>query len=237
MASKFEKSFGARLRKFEDAVQYVQNWPGYAPDRPEISIDSLKELVTTIKQANEQETGTQAQYTAAVAARSELFNKGGSSVEKLLAPLKAAVTFKYGRQSSQAESVAAIIRSYRSSELIKLPPDPANPDKQKTISQSQRSYGSRTQFFSDIITTLDSYADFTSTNPELKITALQQKLQQLTSANDNVAVQLQKIAGTRQDRVKQYQQMATTAALLKDYASSQYGNRSPRYKSLTALGI
>jgi hypothetical protein len=39
------------------------------------------------------------------------------------------------------------------------------------------------------------------------------------------------------DRVKQYQQMVTVAALLKDYASSQYGNKSQEYKSLTAPGI
>jgi len=79
--------------------------------------------------------------------------------------------------------------------------------------------------------------DYTSSNPNLTVAALQQKLQELTTANDAVANNLTRIAQSRRDRQQQYQQMAAIAAMLKDYASSQYGNRSPQYKSLTALGI
>lgn len=237
MASKFETSFGARLRKFQDAVQYIQQWPVYAPEREEISIANLTALIQNIQKANEKETQMQVQHSAAVATRSGLFNDGPYSVEKLLAPLKAAVTLKYGRLSSQAAEVAAIIRSYRTTQLIKLPADPADPEKQKTISQSQRSYGSRTQFFADIVTTLGGFNGYSSSNPELTVNSLQQKLQAINTANDSVAASLQKVAAMRQDRLQQYQQMATCATLMKDYAASQYGNRSPQYKSLTALGL
>lgn len=237
MASKFETSFGARLRKFEDAIQYIQNWPVYTPSRPEIAIAELQALVQSIKNANNKETDIQLHYQEAVAVRTALFSKGAQSLEKLMSSIRFNVNFLYGRQSPQAESIGSIIRRFRSSRLIKLPADPANPDAEKTISQSQRSYGSRTQFFADIVTTLKSSPNYSSDNAALTLAALEQKLADLTTASNNVASQLQKIASIRKERLIQYEQMAKAARLIKDYAAAQYGNRSTEYRSVMALGL
>jgi len=100
MASKFETSFGARLRKFEDAIQYIQNWPLYTPTRPEISIATLQALVQSMKDANSKETNIQLYYQEAVAARTAPFSKGPQSLEKLLSSIRSNVNFLYGRQSA-----------------------------------------------------------------------------------------------------------------------------------------
>ena len=237
MASKFETSFGARLRKFEDAIAFIQNWQDYTPDRPEIELANLTAFIAAIKTANTSETETEATYKAAVANRSELFNKNPRSVEKLITPIKAAVSYKFGRNSENTKNVAGIIRSFRASKLIKLPADPANPDKKNSVSQSQRSYGSRTQFFADMVDTISTYPGYTSSNPLLTLDALQQKKQELTTANDAVASNLEKISASRLSRIQAYDKMKALADTLKDYAIAHYGNSSREYKSLTGLGI
>src|SRR5882757_2808114 len=150
MASKSEKSFGARLRKFQDAVEYARLWVGYAPPRPEETIKELDKLVKDIIGANNSETSKQVQYGNAVAARQTLFTKNDGSIDKLLVRIRGAVEAQYGKTSSEANQVVRIILTMRKSKLIKLPADPANPEVAKVVSQSEKSYGSRTQYFSDI---------------------------------------------------------------------------------------
>jgi hypothetical protein len=237
MASKFETSFGARLRKFEDAIQFISNWPGYNPARPEIQLTVLQQMVQNIKQANEQQTQAELQYQTAVAARSQLFNKGPKSVEKLMAPIKANVNFLFGRDSGEAQNIGGIIRAFRSSALIKLPGDPASAEAQKTVSQSQRSYGSRTKFFADIVATLVAMGNYNSSNPDVDLPALQQKLTTLTTVNDAVATQIQRMATYRTSRQQVYDQMTLALQLIKDYAASKYGNRSAEYKSIMSLKV
>jgi hypothetical protein len=237
MASQSEKSFGARLRKFQDAVQYAQNWEGYNPPRPQESIAELTQLVEKVITENQNETTSFAGYSEAVLTRKYLFTTRPGSIDKILVNIRGAVVAQYGKRTPQEKAIAALITTMRKTGIIKPPADPANPDAAKGVSQSEQSFGSKTQYFSDIVTTIATMADYTTSNPDLALSALQARVQQLHNANNAVADHLQLLRNSRTLRTANYNDLADRMTRMKAYTKSQYGIRSAEYKALMSLGI
>ncbi len=69
MASTTESSFGAKLRRAQDLLTFIQGFSGYAPPRVQESATGFGTLVTTIIASNTSEATTQQQYKAVVDAR------------------------------------------------------------------------------------------------------------------------------------------------------------------------
>jgi hypothetical protein len=237
MSSTSEKSFGARLRKFQDAIQFANTWQGFSPPRPEESLIELSKLIDLLIKGNSNEAATELEYSNAITVRQNLFIRKPESIDKLLVPIRGAVEAQFGKQHGTVKNIVGIITKMRNSKLVKLPKDAANPDAKDAISQSEKSYGSKTQYFSDIVTAIESTQDYTSSNPRLTVAALQDKVNELHTANDLVATNLQKIRTIRSVRDVNYSDLAERMTRLKAYAKSQYGIKSAEYKSLTALGI
>lgn len=237
MASKFETSYGARLRKLQDVIAYAKTWQGFQPPRTEESVPELENLVATALNANTQETAIQQEYSQAVQVRQDHFTKVEGSFLKLLTPLRAAVDAQYGRQSDQSARIAPVIKKLRASKLIKLPADPASGKKEQTISQSERSYGSIIQYFTDMVTIMDGFGNYTHSNSVLTVQALKQKITDAHAANDAVAQQLQQLKTSRNTRSEIFKDLADRLKRVKYYVKSQYGTKSPQYNSLVELGV
>ena len=236
MSSKAETSFGARLRKLQDATEYIKTWAGYAPPRLQETLPQLEAFIQTIKSSNDAETDRQARYSRQVSLRQQLFT-GEGGVKKLLTQIRGAVDAQYGRTSHEAQQVGAIIKVMRKSKLVKLPADPANPGVEKTVSQSEKSYGSQTQYFSDLVTTLAGFGDYASTTKAITLLALQALLVKLTEANNAVATQLQQMSSQRKDRRALYLELNDRMKRMKAYTRSQYGTKSAEYLALRGLKI
>lgn len=237
MASKQENSFGARLRALENATEILSLWPDYAPAAADIKIPNLKAFIASVVIANQTETVSQALYKKQVAKRQALYSGKSNSLTSHLSQIRGAVSELYGRRSAELQSVASIISILRETRLIVLPKDPANPDLEKTVSQSQQSFGSRAQYFDDLVTTLSTFNGYTSAKPETQLGPLQLMIQQIREANNEVAACIGSLQSTRSSRTGLYNQMVALGERIKDNAKSTWSVSSSQYKTLVALGI
>lgn len=237
MASTSENTFGAKLRRAQDLLTFITGFTGYAPPRTQETVAGITTLINAIVSTNATETSQQENYKAAVDARQAAFSKTTGSIEKLLSPIKGAVEAQYGKKSTEAAAINAIIKKMRATKLTKAPADPTKPEQEKTISQSERSYGSMTQFFNDIVSNLTQFTAFNPSGNAIKIAALQTTAARLTTLNNAVAQKTQLLKTTRAARQSQYSDLKDRAQRIKAYVKSQYGNTSTEYSLIKRLSI
>jgi hypothetical protein len=237
MASTAENTFGARLRRAQDLLNYIQGFTGYAPPRAQESLASFTTLINSIVTTNGSESSVQQQFKSAVDLRQAAFKGGSTSVEKLIAPIKGAVESQYGKNSTESEAVTSIINNMRSTQLVKPPIDPNAPAQTKTISQSERSYGSMTQMFNNIISTIGQFTGYNPTNAAIKIAGLQATATQLTTLNNTIAQKIQALQIARASRQTQYADLKDRVQRIKSYVKAQYGINSNEYKLIKGIQI
>lgn len=237
MASTSETSFGAKLRRAQDLLTFITGFVGYAPPRTQESVAGFTTLINSIIATNATESSQQENYKIAVDARQAAFSKKTGSIEKLLSPIKGAVEAQYGKKSSEAVAINAIIKKMRATKLTKAPADPAKPEQAKTISQSERSYGSMTQFFNDIISNLTQFTTFNPSSNTIKVATLQATATQLTTLNNAVAQKTQLLKTTRTTRASQYTDLKDRTQRIKAYVKSQYGNTSTEFNLIKGISI
>lgn len=237
MTSTSENTFGARLRRAQDLLTFISGFIGYSPPRTQESVANITTLISSIVTTNASESSQQENYKIAVDARQAAFSKRTGSIEKLLSPIKGAVEAQYGKKSTEAIAINAIIKKMRATKLTKAPTDPTKPAQGKIISQSERSYGSITQFFNDIISNLTQFTAFNPSSNTIKIATLQATAAQLTTLNNAVAQKAQLLKTTRTARQSQYTDLKDRAQRIKAYVKAQYGIKSTEYNLIKGLNI
>jgi hypothetical protein len=237
MASTSEVTFGARLRKAQDLLQYITGFQGYAPPRTEDSIIEFGKLLTSIQTANSTVAVNLEQYTQAVDDRSNAFRKKENSIDKSLTLIKSAVEAQFGRTSKQVESVSSIIKTMRSTKLIKIPKSPDDPTIVQTISQSEQSYGSMTQNFQNLINTLAQFPEYNPSNEALKVANLKAFADSLTTMNNAVAQKFQALRAIRTSRSALYDDLKERVSRIKSYTKAQYGTKSQEYTLIKGINV
>ena len=235
MTSVTESSFGARLRRAQDLLTYISGFKKYEPPRNEESITNLTALIDSIISVNTSEAGQRENYRNIVAQRQAAFSRQGDSVQKLLSPIKGAVEAQYGKKSPEATNLNSIIKKMRATKIVKAPADPTNPANEKAVSQSERSYGSVTQFFNDIVSTVSQFGAYNPSNEILKLTSLQTTAARLTTLNNDVAQKTQLLKTTKADRLAKYEVLRDSAQRIKAYIRAEYGIGSSEYKLIKGL--
>ncbi len=241
MASTTESSFGAKLRRAQDLLTFIQGFTGYAPPRAQESIIGFGTLVTTTIASNTSEATTQQQYKAVVDARQAAFKSNPVSITKLLPQIKGAIESQYGKKSTEAVSANAIIKTMRASKLIVTPAtpstDPNNPTTAQVLSQSEKSYGSQTQYFNDLINTISQFTAYAPSNNNIKLAQLQTFSTSVTTLNNAVAQKLQPLKTARATRSASYIDLKDRVQRIKQYVKSQYGLKSNEYNLIKGIKI
>lgn len=235
MASKSETSFGARLRQAQDLATYIAGFANYSPPRPEETLDDFQKLLNTLVEANSNVNTALQNYNTAVTNRYKAFRQDDLSLFKLLAPIRGVILAQYGKESIEANQANTIISKIRASKLIKTPATDTTPEIK--ISQSEQSYGSSTQFFNDLINTLQTFRDYKPSKTELQLPQLQAFQTNLDNLNNAVATNYQKNKQTRETRRTLYEELADRAARIKAYVKGNYGTQSPEYTLIKGLKI
>ena len=237
MVSTSENTFGAVLRRSQDVQTYISGFEGYNPPRPNETAEKMMTLINAIIATNGLEAVHHENYKAAVDARKAAFAETPESVQKLLYQIKGAVEAQYGKKSTEAVVINAIVKKMRDTKLQKTSDNPEKPDQAKKISQSERSFGSITQLFSNIISNLTQFNAFNPSNSAIKIPALQATAAQLTILNNDVAQKMQQLKTIRATRQKQYADLKDRVRRIKAYVKSQYGNTSTEYNLIKSLSV
>ncbi len=241
MASTTESSFGAKLRRAQDLLTYIQGFTGYAPPRTQESATGFQTLLTSIIASNTSEINAQQQYKVAVDARQAAFKTNPVSITKLLPQIKGAAEAQYGKKSTEASAINAIIKTMRASKLIISPAapstDPNNPTVEQTLSQSEKSYGSQTQYFNDLINTISQFTGYAPSNNNIKLPQLQTFSTSITTLNTAVAQKLQPLKTARATRTASYKDLKDRVQRIKQYVKAQFGTNSNEYKLIKGISI
>ena len=155
MASNSEVTFGARLNNASTLHTHLLAFKDYAPSNENQTAAALLAAITPIKAQNSKTAGDKQAYSSAVEKRQKLFKKDPDSLLKLLSPLGAAVRSIFTKTSKEAADIAAMIVRIRG---VKIKKDKAEPTAE-SVSQSEKSFGSMTQTFADIIATCFQYCN------------------------------------------------------------------------------
>ena len=234
MASTSEVTIGAKVANAEKLLTHLKSFVGFNPPTPELSGTELNTRIDKIKSQNIDAAGTAQTYSAAVDTRQKLFQKDSDSLIKILPSLGATVRSAFGKTSKEAADVASLITKIRGVKTKK-------PDKDATaefVSQSERSFGSMTQNYSDLIVRLEKYgANYNPSNATIKLAALKDKLTKLTDANNKVTASYGAFKGARDTRLVLYKDLTAITQRIKDAVKSQYGLKSTEYALVKGLKV
>jgi len=234
MASTSEITFGSRLHNAEKILTHLQSFTGYEPPAPDQSVINLQRIITGIKAQNANAARSIQAYSAAVDTRQKLFLKNSDSLIKLMSPISSAVRALFGKASKEASGIAALVTKIRGANVKK---SPAAPDSE-FVSQSERSFGSITQSFANLVATLENYgAAYKPANDNIKPAALNTKLTQLTDVNIAVTVAYGALKQSRDDRASAYKTLAALVQGIKDAVKSQYGITATEYVLIKGIKV
>lgn len=229
-----EKTFGSRIANADTLATHLTTFTAYAPIRTEDSVVSYKALISTIKANNIVVANTKTVYSQATDKRVKLFARNPDSMLKTLTLIGGQVRSRFGRVSKEARYIGSLITKIRGERTNKLKKN----DEGDFVSQSERSYGSQTQTFSDIIASLTTYGtDYAPTNIKIKLTALNTQLTALTNSNIAVTNAYNQYRPARDIRLLQYADLKDRSNRIKDSVKSQFTTSSSEYKLIKGLSI
>ena len=235
MKSPSEQSFGARLRNAQNLLLIVQQFQNYQPVRPEDAMPQFQTLLDSIITTNSTVTTNLQAYNEAVTTRRGIFKDNPDALIKQLSPIRKYVDALYLKNSIQSKQVATLIDKIRSTRTKKITLTSTTPE--NTVSQSEQSYGSLTQGFADLVTTLKTFTNYAPAIPTLKISHLDTYVSQLTVINNNVINTLTTLRFARIERTNHYDDLHDRAQRIKASVVATYGIQSAEYKMISKLSI
>lgn len=234
MASTSEVTIGAKVTNAEKISTNLKAFAGYTPSDAALTAAELDKLINNTRTKNSEAASAAQDYSAAVDTRQKLFQKDSNSLIKILSPIGATVRSSFGKTSKEANDTATIITKIRG---VKVKKDKKEPNAE-FVSQSERSYGSMTQNFSDMITTLTKYGGkYAPVNADIVLANLQTKLNDLTAANIAVTATYGQLKEKRDDRSELYKTLTDITQRIKDAVKSQYGLKSTEYNLIKGIKV
>ena len=234
MASVSESSFGNRLNNALTLETHLQSIANYSELNSELSIANLNSKVQELLVTNA-EIATKVQtYSAAVDAKQKLFTKDSNSISKIVTPVIANVRSIYGKNAIETQNINTLITKIRGIKVVRS----TTAQTTDTVSQSERSYGTILQTFSDLITTLTIFGtNYSPTNAECSVAKLSQKRDLATQINIKSIEDFGALKIARESRTTKYEQLSQLCQRLKETVKAQYGTQSVEYKLVKGLKI
>jgi hypothetical protein len=238
MATNRESSFGARLKNANDLVSYIRGFQNYNPPRTEESVDALASLTLTAEQLNTEAARCKSAYRTEVNKRQLFFRDGNASLERLLSPISKSVAAYFGKHSDESRQVTSIIREMRTTSLVAPPPaEGGNGETEEKNSRSQRSFGSVSKLFKDLVATLGKLNGYVPSNSVLSSENLTTLSESINASNTSVANTFQQLHDVRRKRLETYADLAERTSRVKLYVAAQYGNASDEFKLISKIKV
>lgn len=233
MKSSTESGYGARIGNAESLLRALQGFNGYQSSRPELTPAGLSAAITAIKSQNDQIAIARQNYTHAVGARVNIFEKEPYSVSRILSPINATVKVSFGKEAKETKNIAGIIAKIRGTNAKTI----KNTDG-TFVSQSHQSYNSKIQFFADLIANLSNFGeDYVPAKNELTVDHLKQLYQDAVNANNLVIEKYSQFIQKNDIRLEAYEQISKNSFLIKENVKAQYGYNSSEYNIVKKLKI
>ena len=234
MASISENSFGKRLDNAKALATHIQSFGNYTELNVELSLASLNGKITELSNNNTEVATKLQSYSIAVDAKQKIFTKEPNSIIKIVTPVIANVRSIFGKNSKEAQNVSNLVTKIRGIKVAK----PSVGATTENMSQSERSYGTILQTFSDLIATLDTLGtNYSPANAECSATELKQKRDLASQINTNSIQEFGQLKIARESRIVKYEQLSMLCQRFKETVKAQYGTQSTEYKLVKGLKI
>lgn len=235
MPSQSELSFGARLLRANNLLTYLNNFEGYAPPRENETTSNLEQLLEKIADANEKESFARQNYEMAVVTRHKAFKTDDKSVFKLLAPIRGVVQAQYGKGSKEFKVIDTAVKNIRASKVVKK--TVKDSDVEVSVSTSEQSYGSITQYFTDLVNKLAQLEGYNPSNDTIKKNQLLDFVKDLNAMNKEVALTFHSLRSIKNLRRNLYNELAERVSRIKAYVKGNYGTQSEEYTLIKGMKI
>jgi hypothetical protein len=230
----FQKNVILFLFKYPNLI-FKHVLTNYNPPRSEESPAGFAALLQQVSAANMEEAQARQLYNTSVVARENAFRKKEGSLIKLLPPIRAQVLAQYGKNSAEFKQTDAQIANIRDTRIIVKKATETTPE--KTMSQSEQSFGSLTQYFSNLVSNLVQLPGYNPSNAMIQVSTLQNFLVQIGQLNIEVAARSQQLYKVQNRRRALYEELHDRAQRIKNYTKANYGIKGLEYTLIKSLRI
>ena len=230
MASTSERTFGQRYTKGRDLVEYLKLVTGYAPTESALLPANLTTLLDGINTANSEVASAISTLQTARDERLTMFKNNTTGLITRCAQIRDYISSFHpqGKKSADFKKVQKIVMIMRGIRLTKKPPAGDNP--QKSLSTSERSYGSMLQAGKDVLEIIKTTTGYAPSNTAITIANFTTLVATLDAKNSEVANKQEVYDNKTEVRANLYMDLAGRVTKIKSALASQFGKQSNEYK-------
>ncbi|MFZ1517227.1 MAG: hypothetical protein WAU11_00540 [Ignavibacteriaceae bacterium] len=230
MASTSERTFGQRYTKGRDLVEYLKLVTGYAPTESALLPANLTTLLDSINTANSEVASTVSIMQTARDERLTMFKNNTTGLITRCAQVRDYIAsfLPQGKKSADYKKVQKIVMLMRGIRLSKKPP--VTEGGKKSVSTSERSYGSMLQAGKDVLEIIKTTSGYAPSNTAITIANFTTLVATLDAKNSEVANKQEVYDNKIEDRGNLYTELADRVTKVKAALASQYGKQSNEYK-------
>ena len=242
MPSTSETGHAKNVANFEDLISFCNGYGAtYNPSKDALTIAKLTDLQTTAKASLQAAKTNKTSFDNATNARQLAFKDLKPLATKVVNALS--VSGATALAVGDAKTINRKIQGAKANGVSKTPTTPADPNAttptDKTISTSQQSYDSLIDHFTKMIEAVSQDANYKPNEADLKVAALQTKLDSLKTANTDLINGFTNWSNARINRNTTLYNPLTglvqTALEVKKYVKSVFGATSPQFKQVSGL--
>ena len=230
MVSTSERTFGQRYTKGRDLVEYLKLVTTYAPTETAIQPANLTTLLNSIDAANSEVGAAKSTLQTERDERIIMFKNSTTGLITRCAQIRDYIASFHtqGKKALDFKKVQKIVMLMRGIRLSKKPP--VTEGGKKSVSTSERSYGSMLQAGKDVLEVIKTIAGYAPSNTEITVANFTTMLAAIDAKNSSVAAMQETYDNKVETRASLYNDLSGRITKVKAALASQYGKQSNEYK-------
>jgi len=239
MSSYSERTFGQKYTKASAILEHLKAISGYQPTNPTIAITAFETFLGEVQDANDLVASEYGLLQSARADRLKLYydDDGLLARARLIRDYLPSASLE-GKKFSSYVEIRRIVQRMANNRPSKRVPQTVVPDdeKDKTISTSERSFGSLVRAGRDILKIITNVANYAPVNTNLIINNFELLLEKIDTQNDEVASLYSNHKEAIAKRFKIYKELDFRVMQIKLALATQYGKKSFEYREVINIG-
>ena len=230
MASTSERTFGQRYTKGRELVEYLKLVTDYAPTETAIQPANLTTLLDSINTANSEVASAKSNLQTERDERLIMFKNSTTGLITRCAQIRDYIASSQtkGKKAFDFKKVQKIVMLMRGIRLSKKPP--AGDEGKKSVSTSERSYGSMLQAGKDVLEVIKTIAGYAPSNTDITVANFTTTLAAIDAENSSVAAMQETYDNKVEARASLYDDLSGRITKVKAALASQFGKQSNEYK-------
>jgi hypothetical protein len=241
MARISEASFGNKLAKGQQLLDFVRTLPDYAPPADYLKAENFATLLDKINEANKQVASTGNLLAQARLNRTELYY-GDTGAKFRCAMIRDFIgVLPTGKTSSAYVTVQKEVQKMNNYKKPSKKDETEASEKsalKRTISRSETSFGSVLQSLKNVLEIIKNLPDYKPANDLITIESLQKYINSIEQANQAVNAQLYPYNDSvvkRQEIYEGAEGLRVSFQGIKTFIAANYGKTSTEFKEVSKL--